>query len=154
VIPTAIEPGLQGEVSVFWPRVRVEIGGSHWFSRRASFDASRGGTIQLSAAHLAGCWRIGVGPVEIPLCTGLEVGALRGTGDGITDANTDTLVWGAALLGPRLMWPFVRRAALVAHTDLVIPFTVYTFEIDPLGSIYATEPIAGRATLGIELRLP
>jgi hypothetical protein len=154
VLPQAIEPGVQGEVAVLWPRIRVELGGSHWPHRSVRDDSGRGGDLQLSAAHVAGCFRVGTGPLEVPLCTGLEVGALGGVGAGIARPKRDVLAWGAAILGSRLMWPFVRRAALVAQADLVLPFDRYVFTIGGTEQIHRTDAVAGRGMLGVELRLP
>ncbi|MBK8239364.1 MAG: hypothetical protein IPK74_27895 [Deltaproteobacteria bacterium] len=155
LLPTAIGPGVAITLALAWPRLRIELGGSHWFRRpaRTGDDRNRGGDLQLSAGSLGACARLRHRAHEFPLCGGAEVGALVGRGVGIAVPRREQLLWLAAWAGPRWMWSVHRRVALLADVDVVVPMARYRFEVGGLGVVHRVDPVGGRVHLGLGIRL-
>lgn len=133
---------------------RVELSGLWLAPRTSRPDPTRevGARVGLLAAALRGCLTPTMGRLEIPLCGGLEVGALRGVGVGIGDAASDALPWLAVNAGPGLMFAPIPRLALTLQVDLVVPTLPAVFEVGGYGEVYRGGRAAARAALGIEVR--
>lgn len=138
--------------------------GRHW--RVEATALYRGPTTQASAvAPTAGArvrlWAVGargcgvprVGPVELPLCAGVEVGQALGEGVGYVGARRDGFVWAAAVLGAAAAWAPWRRLALWIGADLGLPLRRGTFGATGLGTMFEIAPVSLRAAAGLELRL-
>lgn len=152
ILPQTIGAGVGGTIAITWARVRLELGGSHWFRRTARTDDARG-ELSLSAGSASVCARLGRHRFELPLCGGAEVGAIHGRGLGISEPRTERVLWAAAVLGPRAMWVVHPRLALLFGADLVIPLARYRFEIAGIGVIHRVDPVGGRFRLGLGVRL-
>jgi hypothetical protein len=152
ILPGIAGPGVGGDVSLSWTRLRVEIGARHWF-RRPARDDGRGGDLQLSHGTLGACARLGRGKLEVPLCAGAELGAMYGRGVGVDTPRSERVLWAAAWAGPRIAWRASRRLALGAAVDLVVPLARYRFEIDGLGVAHRVSPVGGRISVGLGVRL-
>ncbi|MCA9706129.1 MAG: hypothetical protein KDK70_09800, partial [Myxococcales bacterium] len=148
--------GVSGEVSLLWPRVRLSAGGAFFFARPARVDAAGtlGGDVRLGLGHLRGCGRLGRGSLEVPLCAGLELGALRGQGVGIDVPREDRLPWVAVGADAGLAWSPVRRFALLARVGAAVPLLRQSFEINGLGVVHEPSIVGLRAALFAELRMP
>jgi hypothetical protein len=151
-----VGPGVGADAALLWPRVRIEAGGAFFFARpaRVGAAASAGGDVRLGVGHGRGCARLGRGALEVPLCAGVEVGALRGIGVGIEHPRVDRLVWVGALADAGLAWAPVRRLALHARIGGVAPLVEHRFAVGGLGVVHAPAPVGLRAALAVELRLP
>jgi hypothetical protein len=152
--PTRTGYGLiGGRLALLGPAWRVDVGG-HWATPRriavegaaARFDAWR--------VEARGCWVPTPGPVELPLCVGVELGSVRGRGLPPTPEPTSTrFFWVAPTLSQGLIWAPVERFAFGPELGLVSPLTRGRFvagalEIDRLARIGV------RGLLVLELRLP
>jgi hypothetical protein len=139
--------GWRVELSALWlaPRTRV-----------VDADAGLSARVGLVAGALRGCAVPGLRRLEFPVCAGLEVGALRGRGEGegLGIPRVDALGWVAAVVGPAVAWPVTRRLALVLQVDAVVPLLRPRFEVGGFGPVHETGAAAGRAALGVEVRLP
>lgn len=155
LLPGIAGPGVGGDIALLWPRTRIEIGGTHWFERPARREGQTGlgGDVRLSTGSLGACGRLGWAQLELPLCAGIELGAMRGQGVGISDPDTARIFWSAAWLGPRLAWVPVRRLALVARLDLVVPLARYRFDVSGLGTVHDVSMVGGRVHIGLGVRL-
>ena len=108
----------------------------------------------LFAGSMHGCGRLGRGALEVPLCAGLELGAMRGD-PRVPAGPPVSAVWMAAALGPGLVWHAGRRWGLGVGLELALALVRPRFE---LGEGTQTEtlfrpPVAsGRLWVGIELR--
>jgi hypothetical protein len=96
------------------------------------------------------CARWKLSAAEIPVCFGIELGLMRGEGQGVEDKYVSDQLWGALVLGPALrgrlgsgFWAWMEVNALIA---LFRP----GFQIRNLGPLYRPEVAAARALLGIE----
>jgi hypothetical protein len=155
LLPKIVGAGVGLDVALTWSRLRVEIGGSHWFRRpaRVAGDPPRGGDLQLSSGSLGLCARLGRRKIEVPLCAGAELGAIHGRGVGIDAPKAERVLWAAAWLGPRVLWVLRPRLVLLGGVDLVVPLARYRFQIDGIGVVHRVDPVGGRFRLGLGVRL-
>lgn len=155
ILPGTVSGGVGGDLAITWPRLRIEIGGTHWFARpaRVADDPPRGGDIALSVGSLGLCGRFGRRRVEVPVCAGTELGAMVGRGVGIDEPRTERLLWAAAWLGPRVVGVLHPRVVLLGGVDLVVPLAHYRFEVDGLGVVHRVDPVGGRFRLGLGVRI-
>ncbi len=135
---------------------RVELFGL-WLAPRTSIPApplDLGARVGLLAGGLRACVVPTVLRLEIPVCGALEAGVLRGRGrgDALARHGADGVPWIAASVGPGVSWAPVRRLALTLQVDLVVPLTRAVFAVGGYGEVYRGALVAGRATLGLELR--
>lgn len=151
--PTA---GVLVRTGLLAPRLRAELGFAHFFEQEVrSSGTDAGGAMRLTAGQLWVCPRLFAGPVELPLCAGLELGAMRGRGVGLRDPGIDRVPWVAVLAAARVLWAPVRRLALVADVGLAVPLGRVRFVFDDVaGDVHRAAPVGFRGGLGLELQIP
>lgn len=68
-----------GELSLglVWPRVRLELSGRYLWPRRVPGPQQASALMQLGAVGVQVCARSRLGPVELPVCGGVEGGVIR-----------------------------------------------------------------------------
>ncbi|MCY0987625.1 hypothetical protein OV203_10850 [Nannocystis sp. ILAH1] len=155
--------GLLGGYALRLPGVRVELTGSWWPGRRRAYaePAGVGAAAQIGAAALRVCptprlrraGKTGAGLVELPLCAGVELGALVVRGSGFTGARTVRTLWAAVEVQPGAVWRFSRRTALWGSVALVVPLTRDSFAVEPLPELIRTGVVGFRAAVGLEVHL-
>lgn len=143
---------LEGSVGVLLLRARIELVVLHLFGRDHALD-SGGGRFRTTAARLQGCWSPGIGPVDFPLCGGVELGELRGDGYGVRVGGSSRRLWLALVTGGGVAWAPLRQLALGVRGELVVAPLVRRFTLgnDPL---FTTRVVGGRGLLTVEVRLP
>lgn len=132
-------------LGLLWPRVRLELQGTVLAPR--SDGVVKAG---LYAGAVHGCGRLGRERLEVPLCLGLEVGALRASRPQV-GANW----WLAVVVGPGLAWHLSSRISVWGSLQLAVAplrpvFTDGTGKDDPL---FTPSVASGRLLVGVELRL-
>lgn len=139
-------------------RWRAEAGGSYWFPRTAGTPDQPTVEIGLSSGMLRGCWVAGRSRLELPVCAGAELGAMRGRGQGPgVLSKTSRSLWAAAHAGPGLTWRLRSWVALRLSVDAIVMLRQPGFDVRVAGEpleLHRTPPVGGRATVGIELRWP
>jgi hypothetical protein len=93
--------------------------------------------------------------LELPLCAGLEAGAMIAEGRGLRETSTKQSPWLAVSFGPRLAWAPVSAIALVVGVDGLVAvfrprFSIQDFDADLARASQGTF----RAFAGVELRFP
>lgn len=144
--------GLAG--GLLWPRLRLELHGTFLAPRTASAPQ---GSIQvlLVGAALHACARLGRGALEVPLCLGVEAGAMRGAPRGLA-GSTATNAWLAAVLGAGVSWHVAGRLGVWAALQLVLAPVHPRFELrnsERAVTLFNPAVASGRLLLGVELRL-
>jgi len=142
-------------LGLLWPRLRVELQGTFLAPRRASRPPGEV-RVGLLAGAVHGCWRAGRGALEVPLCAGLELGALRGEARRLPGARTGAGWWVAAALGPGMAWQLGRRVSVWASLQLVLAALRPSFEQGAgagAATIFRPSLASGRLLVGVELRL-
>ncbi|MBL9100371.1 MAG: hypothetical protein JNL82_05410 [Myxococcales bacterium] len=153
-------PGVGGTLrltpALVWPRVRVELEALYMPVHRARFDdrPDVGVDLQLAAAAVRGCPVFRRGIVELPICAGLEVGAMYGRGVGLPLTDDGRLPWAALHLTPALLLVPHRRVAVFFAVEGVVALVRPRFVIEEVGAIYRAGGGAVRALVGVEARFP
>lgn len=150
--PTA---GIALAAGVLWPRARLEFHGAYLVRQTAARDANAV-TVDLLAAGARGCARPGRGAFEFPLCGGLELGALRGQGQG-PGARRATGLWAAAFASVGAVWRVQRRLGLGLEVQGLGRLAAPSFDLrddpDPPATLFTSAPVGLRVLLGLEVRL-
>lgn len=149
--------GLGGALAYLGRSWRVELTAIHWFPTR--IDAG-GASVRprLTTGGVRGCWVPHRGRWELPICGGLEAGAMRAsaTGSGVTTV-TSTGPWLGLLAGAGAAWRATSWLALRASADLTVAAWRPAFHL-VAGSkavpVLTPPPVGARVLAGVELRLP
>lgn len=140
------------------PRWRVEAGGTYWFPRTATTADQPTVEIGLGSGTVRGCYVLARSRLELPLCAGAELGAMRGRGQGAgVLSKTSRSLWAAAHAGPGLTWRLGPWAAVRLAVDVLVALRQPGFDLRIGGErveLHRVPPVGGRAALGIELRWP
>jgi hypothetical protein len=135
-------------------RVRGEIAGAYWIGRPADTAPTR---IHLGTATPRVCGMIAAGPIDVPLCAGLELGGMLAQGSDTTDPRTQ--IWLAAQAEPGIRWAFSKRVSLWVAAQAFVPIVYPQFVLeDPADpgnteDVYRPSPAGLRGLLGLEFRL-
>lgn len=153
-LTTPIAAGVGGGIGWQWGHARVDLGARHWFRRSTAEDP--GVDLTLSSGSVRGCFVPGWGPLELPLCGGVEVGGLRarGTGTGIV-SELQTTSWVGVTAGAALEYAATPRLGLVARVDVVVLPSRPVFHVDDPGgnrTVYVAGPVNARIGLGLRAR--
>jgi hypothetical protein len=144
--------GLGG--AVLWRRWRLELQGTALVPRtveRALGDVRVG----LFAGAVHGCRRLGSRALEVPLCLGVEVGAMRGEGRDVLGARKASAPWVAAVLAPGLAWRASRRVSVWASLQVLLTPVRPVFgltERPETVPLFSPSPVSGRLLAGVEVR--
>ncbi len=134
---------------------RVELGAMLRAATRVRIpdDPGAGASIGLWTVAGRGCGVLRPGPLELPLCAGLELGRATGEGFGFAGSKRDHIVWIAALLAPALAWAPRPRLALWLGAEIAVPILGGRFDITGLDApLFEVFPVSLRVSAGLELR--
>jgi hypothetical protein len=126
-------------------RLRVELFGAHLWPQRNRSDT---GLFQLGVAGVRGCGRLFAGRVELPLCGGLEAGALRADSRGLQVSRRAHGAWVAALGGVGI-GVRGRRVGFFGLAEAGVPLRRTRFLVGDQVALQSS-PVTFRATAGIE----
>ena len=146
-----------GRANFAWQLPKVRVGASV-----TSGAAPRFTIPPLSEEITLWAWTVGVeagpvfrvGPVELPLIGGLEVGQLVVWPRELLDPTRQQVTWAALLVTPGVAYAPVPWLALVARVGATVSLVRPSFSVEGIGSLHAPRPVGVRATLGVEFRLP
>jgi hypothetical protein len=141
-------------LSVAGKRWRVEVGGLY-APPVPGGTAAIGGTFQLGAVELRGCpvWRRG--RFEVPVCLGVQLGAIRGRGrgEGLEVKQTAHALWAAGTLGAALGWRAHERVGLWLQADAIVALTRPDFRTAGGVQVHDSARFGGQVLAGLEFRL-
>ena len=142
-----------GRLALFGRLWRFELGG-RWAIPRRLTKAGAVGSFDAWQIEARACWVPSAGPVELPICPGVEVGRVRGRGLAPTPNPTRSeFLWVAPTLSQGLSWAPVERFAFGPELALVVPLTRASFVVGS-SEIDRFALLGVRASLVLELRLP
>lgn len=154
-----VQAGLAVGAGLAWPRARLTLGYTRWFTTEVWRPGERpyGAELAVHAGQLRGGPVLRAGPLELPLQAGLELGALQAAGVGGEPNYAATVLWGAATVGAGLMWaPRASRGffavGLLAEAAFALRRPQFVFEGDR--EILRVGPAAFRGFLQVEARFP
>ncbi len=150
----SMAPGMGAAAALLRKRLRIELGFSYWFPRRAaaSTQPGAGGDIQLWVLSTRACWAPRVPLGELPLCGGIQAGPMRGDGRGLGAPASTRLPWVATELGAAFVLRPLSYLGVWIGADLVVPLTRPGFGIDDLGPVHRAGAIGGQAMVALEAR--
>lgn len=148
--------GIAVSAGVLLPRLRFDLGVHHWFARPVRLDdrPDTGGDIDLTTGSVRVCPLAVRRPVEVPVCAGLELGSMRGTGTGIEEPTTTRLLWAALTASIGLVWMPSRWAGVWVDAGLQVPISRPIFAVEGVGRVFQPPPAGFAATIGVEARFP
>lgn len=151
-------PGLSGAVGLtigaLWRRARLELHGLYIAPRTATLGANAV-RVDLFAGSAHGCARLGRGALELPLCGGLELAAVRGRASG-PSAQSGSGPRLAAVVTAGLVWHLRPRLGLTLALHGLAHLYGPRFELRDPGepvALFRPSPVSARLLLGLELRL-
>lgn len=150
-LPSAA-PGISGALAVVRGRLRVELGVTYLFPRRAMIAAESGGDIALLSAGLRGCAILRHGAIEPRLCGAVEGGAMTGTGVGVVSPTDGASPWWGLFGGAVLAWGVSPRLSLHLGVDAGLTLASPDFVIDNVGEVHRPSRALVRGALGAEWR--
>lgn len=138
--------------------IGVQLSGWHVFAASASIEPGIGVRASTSGggARLAITPR--VGPVELPLSVGVELGALSGHGTGERVRPTTVRQLEVSLgIGAGVAWPARSRIALLVRADALVGLRRPGIHLDTAAdprTVFRTPPVGLRLLVGPMVRLP
>lgn len=147
-----VGPMVQGSVGLLRPGLRLDLVVAHAFRRTLS-RGTDGSDFALTVVRPELCVRPGRAKWRIPVCAGPELGVLRAWGGRVASPNSAIRLWMAIAAGTGLVWAPHHVVALRLRGEAVVAPVRRGFTIDGL-TVYTTGVFGGRASLGIEIRLP
>lgn len=147
VITGAVDLG----VAAVWPRARIELHGTYLTPRtRVDGATDSRATFQGGAVAARGCWVPPVRAVEIPLCGGVEAGAIRVATPFTSPALRHTR-WGGPIVGLAVLRA-IGPVRLLLAVDATVRVLGSRFRIDGR-SAFRQLPVSTRWLVGLEFRL-
>lgn len=138
---------------------RFDLGAAGWPGSSAPFAAqpSTGGLLSLVVGFVGACRNIlplltQTTHFELSPCAAFEVGRLHATGVGVETVGEGAALWSAARAGVLFVWAPIQRVGLDVRLEAAVPFARPTFVIEGLGAVHRSAPVAGRASVGVEVR--
>ena len=158
-VDAGILPGVGGGLDVslgatgrWW---RAEGHASHWFSRRDEFEDEPGvgGELSLWSGGVRGCFVPAFGRLEVPVCTGVELGQVVAEGFGGT-VNFDARdLWAGVVLAPGVVWLPRPWIGLYGGVDGFVALTRPGYSGENRPGLHRSAGVAIRATVGVEVRV-
>ena len=109
----------------------------------------------LTAARVHACWTPRLGALELPLCGGADLGALRVEALGLRNPELDRSLYVAPSIGGRLLWRPAPTIGLGLDLGASVALRRRTYGIRELdGPVLETTRAGAHAGLSLEVRLP
>jgi hypothetical protein len=137
--------------------VRLELGAGVWPDRAATLAQrpTAGGNVSLVAGSAGLCYGLlRPGPFDLAPCAAFELGRLHAAGFGVSSPGEGSALWTAVKAGGLFAWAPVQRFAVLVRLDAAVPTARPSFVLEGVasGAVYRPGPVAGRASLGAEIR--
>lgn len=149
-------PAVAVALGLRWRRMAVEVGGTYDLPRDQSYEQpdAVGGRFSLGSVEGRVCLLADLAAVEVPLCLGALVGALRAVGYGTADERVSRRLWAALPLTAGMRWPRAGRWALWAEASALLSVVRPEFYVRGLSPLHRPDRTGARASIGIEVRFP
>ena len=137
-------------------RWRLEVPVRWSLPRERLVRAGIGGRLQLVAGNPRGCWVPGRGAIGVPLCAGVEAGAMiaRGRGNALARTTTAASGWIAATLSVAVTWRVHRRFSTWLAVEGAVPFGRPRCHVVADADVHQAGPATLVVAIGGELHFP
>ena len=151
----AVGPGIHVDLGLRWRMLALSLGMSHWFERRVRIPGhTAGGDLQLTTGDVRICAVPSARRLDVPLCVGVELGAMAGRGVGVSNPRRGRGLWAAMLADVGITFRPWRWIGFGIRAGLVIPVTRPMFAFDDVGEVHRAAVVGFQGLAGIELRFP
>ncbi len=136
-------------------RALVELAAIHRFEARSTAVVAPGVTLssRMSGGRLSGCWTPRFAAIELPLCAGLELAALRVEALGLLRSTPSTRAQASGLAGARLLWRPAPWVGVGLDVGASVMFGRHSYRLDELPeTVITTALLGGHVGLSLELR--
>ncbi|MGH1348582.1 MAG: hypothetical protein ACRBN8_43955 [Nannocystales bacterium] len=143
-------------VGMQWSRLRVEVDARYAFVRDARYadNSDVGADLRHAFVVGRGCGVLRPNTrLQIPLCGGIEAGAILGQGVGLTLSKSDSIPWLAAQVRAGLVGMVHPRVGLSLSVEPYVPLIRPAFRIQPVGVLWRPNAGGIRGIAGLEIRL-
>ena len=147
-----LAPSLWGAIrGRYW---RAEIGARYVAGRTHAIDPGASLALDAVGGVARGCGVAPAGPLEIPICAGLDLLAVRGRPDGLATPKNAIALRVAIDLAVALAWPLTRRVALwvEATGGFAVWRPQFSIRAVPENRVILGTPASFSALVGVELR--
>lgn len=151
-------PGVTGAVGLagglLWRRWRLEAQALAVLPRSRPHELAQV-RVGLYTGAVHGCRRLGRGAIEVPLCLGVEAGAMRGEARGWPSGQPAFQAWLAGVIGAGVAWHATARWSLWGAAQLVLSPVHPRFVLGDSAhevELWKPAPASGRLLLGVEFR--
>jgi hypothetical protein len=134
---------------------RAELGAQFYRGGDARYVQlpSVGAQLDLLSGTVRACFTQGASRWTFPICSGFELGVMRGEGFGVATTETASRLWAAAIVGPAVRFSLTRGVALWLEADAVLPLIRPGFHMQNLDTLYLAPASGWRACVGLEVDL-
>jgi hypothetical protein len=152
-------PGVSGGTALYGSlqlsSFRAELGAQFYHGGDARYAQlpGVGAHLDLFSGTVRACFSPSAGRWTFPICSGLELGGMRGEGFGVGTREAASSLWGAAIVGPAVRVSLTRTFALWLEADAVLPFIRPGFHMANLDTLYVAPSSGSRASAGFEVDL-
>ena len=150
--------GIEAELAWLYGRLRIAAIGSHWFARAKSEIEGAAIRGSVSGGGLRFCFAPRGGPVEIPVCTGLEASAVVATGEGDRIVEHVQRDWMLSLpVSVGLDAPVGRRFVVRTRLETLVGLRRPAFHLQSAGqpaASWSPAVVGLRLVVGAGVRLP
>lgn len=108
-------------------------------------------SVQLGTLAPFACYRAGEGRLRVPLCVGLEAGALRGRGIGIARPATDHALWIALPVRAGVQIELAPRGSVFVDAEAAPLLVRPGVRLRGVSTGYRAGPLSARLWAGVEL---
>lgn len=145
-----------GALALRTRQARVEVRG-RWAMPQRTFDAEHpnaGVRVDLWTLGASGCYAPRWRRLEFPICAGLEFGAMRGRGFGVTQPRQARTLYAAAPVDANLVWAPIPRVGLLVGVGASPTLVRPSYGLEAAGPLFRAGPLALRVVVGVEVRFP
>jgi hypothetical protein len=150
--------GLSAGFELGWPAFELLALGTLLPEREGRLDASDPGSpgaeIGLVAGSMLACLPMTPhdAALDLSACAGGELGALSGSGTGVSRPYHQRTLWAAVRFDMVARWVIPQTAlSIEGLVTAAAPFTRDEFILKDIGSVHRPESVLGRAALGVRL---
>jgi hypothetical protein len=147
-------PAFALATSLRWPASRLELLASYAPPQAARYASplGLGADFQLVSGAVRVCWGPTFAAVELPICVGLTLGAVIGSGFGAQQQHFSRAdLYGSVDAGPALRWPLLQAMAAWFELCGSLAFARPEFHTRGLPLLFQPQIVALRVLAGLEL---
>ncbi|MCH9688097.1 MAG: hypothetical protein K0V04_42090 [Deltaproteobacteria bacterium] len=156
ILPRGVSGGVGGAVGARWTWLRLELRGHYWVAQQRVY-AERpavGGRFDLWTLAAAGCGEPRWGRLSVPICGGVEAGAMRGRSFGVTDAGRGAAAFVGVPVDVAAVWAPRPRLGLWLGARGVVAVRRPRYHVQGLPTLFRASPAGVRLVAGFEARFP